>query len=74
MKEWLIAGILVGTINIPINYITRQCFIISSSDYYFLISVTKCCVATLVFLLTYDYLSLNYFHAICIGGISGVKK
>lgn len=74
MKEWLITGILVGSINIPINYLTRQLFIISSSDYYFLISVTKCSVATLVFLFTYDSLSLNYFPAICIGGISGVQK
>ena len=74
MKEWLIAGILVGTINIPINYLTRQFFIISSSDYYFLISLTKCCFATTVFLFTYDSLCVNYLGAMCIGVISGVQK
>tara|TARA_Y100000768_G_C23990603_1_gene692347 strand:+ start:4299 stop:5252 length:954 start_codon:yes stop_codon:yes gene_type:complete len=74
MKEWLIRGILIGTINIPINYLTRQFYIISSNDYYYLNYITKSCIASCVFLFTYDIVTYTHIFAACVGIISGIQK
>ena len=57
MKEWLISGMLIGTINIPINYLRRHLYIFSSSDYYFLNGVVKSGVVTCIFIFVYDFKS-----------------
>ena len=74
MKEWLISGMLIGTINIPINYLRHHLFIFSSSDYYFLNAVVKSGVVTCIFIFVYDYNCIIYNYAIIAGALRAIQK
>lgn len=74
MKPWLIKGILIGTINIPIKFLTYQFYFISSNDYYYLNYITKSCIISCLFLFTYNHIEHLHIFAACIGILSGVQK
>jgi len=74
MKEWLINGILIGTLNIPITYLRRHFYILSSDDYYFINCWCRGCIISIIYFFTYDSICLQYYFTAYIGIIIGVQK